>query len=278
MTNHITCEQFADRLADFMEREVDDGTRVAMESHALDCGECGPLLADLRKLRIDASALPELAPARDLWSGIAARIDAPVIPIGTRDLRGAGRSRGFGRRWGSLAAAAILVAITASTTYYLTVRTTHKPLDVAARPEIPTESRLSADASRQPDSAVDASVGASKSVASVASRDVQPVTDRSVAPPTGSARLVRNKLSAEEVYDREIGRLRVIVERRRAQLDPLTVSVIERNLKVIDEAIAQCKLALAKDPASRFLIESLNNALENKVELLRTAATLPSRT
>jgi hypothetical protein len=46
---------------------------------------------------------------------------------------------------------------------------------------------------------------------------------------------------------------------------------------VIDDAISQCKAVLAKDPASRFLIESLNHALENKVELLRTAAMLPSR-
>ena len=38
------------------------------------------------------------------------------------------------------------------------------------------------------------------------------------------------------------------------------------------------RAALAKDPASRFLMESLNNALENKLELMRTAAMLPSRT
>jgi hypothetical protein len=68
------------------------------------------------------------------------------------------------------------------------------------------------------------------------------------------------------------------MRRRSAQLDPLTLSVIERNLKVIDEAIVQCKAALAKDPSSRFLMESLNGALTNKVELLRTAAMLPART
>jgi hypothetical protein len=60
-------------------------------------------------------------------------------------------------------------------------------------------------------------------------------------------------------------------------LDPITISVIERNLNVIDDAIAQCKLALSKDPASRFLMESLNSALETKVELLRTATMLPSQ-
>jgi hypothetical protein len=89
--------------------------------------------------------------------------------------------------------------------------------------------------------------------------------------------LVNSRPSAEQVYSSEIARLRTIVERRRAQLDPVTISVIERNLKVIDDAIAQCRLALAKDPASRFLMESLNNALETKVELLRTATMLPAR-
>src|SRR5439155_18850664 len=85
------------------------------------------------------------------------------------------------------------------------------------------------------------------------------------------------KPSAEQVYTGEIARLRTIVAQRRAQLDPITISVIERNLKVIDDAIAQCRLALVKDPASRFLMESLNNALETKVELLRTASMLPAR-
>jgi hypothetical protein len=49
-------------------------------------------------------------------------------------------------------------------------------------------------------------------------------------------------------------------------------------LQVIDDAITQCKRALQKGPASRFLIESLNDAFDTKVQLLRTAATLPSAT
>ncbi|HJQ55108.1 MAG TPA: hypothetical protein VJ825_14810 [Gemmatimonadaceae bacterium] len=80
------------------------------------------------------------------------------------------------------------------------------------------------------------------------------------------------------MYVNEISRLRSIIDNRRSQLDPVTVGVIEHNLAVIDSAIAQCRSALAKDPASAFLMQSLNNALENKVELLRTAATLPPRT
>jgi hypothetical protein len=84
--------------------------------------------------------------------------------------------------------------------------------------------------------------------------------------------------TAEQTYDSEIARLRTVVNRRRGQLDSGTVATIEKNLIVIDDAIKQCKQALRKDPASRFLMESLNDAMDNKVQLLRTAASLPSRT
>jgi hypothetical protein len=79
-------------------------------------------------------------------------------------------------------------------------------------------------------------------------------------------------------YDREIARLRVLIDQRRNQLDPVTVAIIERNMQVIDTAIVQCKRAIAHDPASRFLMESLNQSLQTKVELMRTAALSPSRT
>ena len=85
------------------------------------------------------------------------------------------------------------------------------------------------------------------------------------------------KLSAQKTYDLEIARLRAVLNAKRSQLDTATLAVVEKNLQVIDEAIAQCKQALKKDPASRFLMESLNDALDTKIQLLRTAATLPPR-
>ena len=89
--------------------------------------------------------------------------------------------------------------------------------------------------------------------------------------------LVRNAPAAE-TYSREIDRLRTIFARNRSQLDPRTAAIIEANLKVIDDAIAQSKAALAQDPASRFLNNQLNSALGKKLELLQTAALLPNRT
>lgn len=267
MINKVSCEEFGDRLADLLERELDETTRAALESHAVSCGDCGPLLADVRKLRIDASNLPVLAPRRDLWDGIAARIDAPVIPLRSADVP----SRRAPRwpRWASMVAAAVLlVALTSTMTYYLTTRN-GGPIEskriAASEAKPPLDSMHTPKAGAEPSARTVSAVAATESGGSSApTTPVVSVTNK-------------KKQSAEQVYSTEIARLHTIVERRRTLLDPVTIGVIERNLKVIDDAIAQCRLALAKDPGSRFLMESLNNALENKVELLRTATMLPAR-
>lgn len=85
--------------------------------------------------------------------------------------------------------------------------------------------------------------------------------------------------SVEEPYRDQIAMLRTLVDERRTDLDSATVAVIERNLQIIEEAVADSRAALARDTTSRFLRDQLNDALEQKVELLRTAALLPpSRT
>ena len=72
--------------------------------------------------------------------------------------------------------------------------------------------------------------------------------------------------------------LQAIMRWRKAQLDPATAAIIEKNLRIIDAAIAQSKQALRDDPASSMLTEQLSNALDRKVDLLRTAAMLPAST
>ena len=86
------------------------------------------------------------------------------------------------------------------------------------------------------------------------------------------------KLPATVTYEREIDGLRTIVRDRRSQLDPKTVAVIERNLSVIDSAIAESRAALRKDTSSAFLVDQLDHALDSKLTLLRTVALLPART
>jgi len=261
----MTCDRFADVLSDFLERDVDDAIRAGVEAHALSCAECRRLLDDLRALRLSAADLPELVPSRDLWKGIADRIETPVVAL--KSGSAAAHSNGGATRrrqlWLGVAAAG-LVAITATVTHELTKRS----IIVGSSSVVATTTPVSSNPS-----AAGTSSGPAPRLAP--SKDSVAVARPSASSPATS--LVSDRPSAEKTYDNEITRLRVIVDRRRSQLDSTTVAVIEHNLKVIDGAIRQCKLALQKDPGSRFLMESLNDALDSKVQLLRTAAMLPSK-
>ena len=71
--------------------------------------------------------------------------------------------------------------------------------------------------------------------------------------------------------------LRETLDERRATLDPATIAAVERSLTTIDEAIAEARAALARDPADATLTRLLASSYEQKVTLLRRASELPPR-
>jgi anti-sigma factor RsiW len=258
----ITHDDFNEQLMAFLEGDLDDAAHAAVERHAQECAACGALLADLRALRVEASKLPELTPSRDLWTGIAARIEAPVVPIGSATPAAAfpaAKRPVWHRRWVQRMAFAASLVGAAGVGYF-----------GATRAPAPETASLVA--------AFDTTFGGDTLLAVAAAPDAADSLDaRSSAPLPGtvSAQLAVATLAAD--YDREIARLRKLMDDRRNQMDPVTVAVIEKNLTVIDAAITESKKAIALDPASRFLIEALNASLESKVGLLRIAAALPTR-
>jgi hypothetical protein len=282
MTNsaRIDCDAFADRLAAHLEGELPEGMRHAMIAHGATCADCGELLGDLDVLRREAAALPVLEPSRDLWTGIAARIDAPVIPLSPERTIVRTSRRSWIR---PAAAAAALVIATAGITHVLT-RASFTPSGTTA-----PSSRVAAVSTPVADSTPAAANGRASTPDDQSA--AEPSREASSGSPIAARRLVsrssadshspraeRLMKEAEPVYDQEIGKLRTIVRERRGQLDPKTVAVLEQSIAVIDSAIAQSRAALKKDPASGFLAEQLNRSLDKKVELLRTAALLPART
>jgi hypothetical protein len=277
MTNGMSCELFNDRLMAYLEYDTDEPARAAMERHAATCEDCGPLLADLRKLRIDAANLPELVPSRDLWSGIAERIEAPVVAIGTTRRLHDSRSAGIQRWMNRAMVAASLVA--AAGIGYLAAGARAPVAGVAPIALAPRDTQ---NAVPHPDTSSRVVVAAPErgqpGAVSPATTLAGPPAAAQATAPMGRPEIQLAIATLTADYDREIARLRTLVEQRRNQLDPATVAVIEKNLMVIDTAITQSKQAIARDPASRFLIESLNQSLQAKVELMRTAAVLPSRT
>jgi hypothetical protein len=286
----LDCDGFAAELADYLEGDVPDAVRAAMESHAAGCSDCRQLLADIGDIRAEAAALPALTPSRDLWSGIAERIDAPVIPFGTTR-----RTIATRRTWARPAiAAAALVIFTAGITH---LATRVAMSDTSTTPEAPRVAMTTPTPAPDSVEPSTSSVGANRAPTAVSADPGGTPTktvstrnsERRNAPASGETESSRPRplylASGESVmretkpmYDREIEKLRQIVKTRRAQLDPKTITVLEQSIAVIDSAIAQSRAALAKDPASGFLATQLNHSLEKKVELLRTAAMLPART
>jgi len=288
----LDCDGFAAELADYLEGDAPDAVRAAMEAHAAGCADCRLLLEDIGTIRDEAAALPTLTPSRDLWAGIAERIDAPALPFERK------RSTIVVRRtWARPAiAAAALVVFTAGITYGITKATNG---DGVVQTPADAPRAVATAPTPEPRIGEPLSTGGGTVGPTVASVDPGVTTPRSTSTPgatTGRAitprapestasqpvRLVGAgesvMRSTQPVYDREIEKLRHIVKTRRTQLDPKTITVLEQSIAVIDSAIAQSRAALKNDPASGFLAKELNNSLEKKVELLRTAAMLPART
>ncbi|MGH7604732.1 MAG: hypothetical protein ACRENK_12150 [Gemmatimonadaceae bacterium] len=278
--SNMTCEAFDAELADYIEGSLDASVLERAERHLRECVRCTSLVRDLERIRKEAGALPDLVPARDLWAGIEGRIVAPVIPLVARPEK----RRRLTPAWMGVAAAALIMS-TAGVTYVLTARS----LD--SRPAVIMDAKNTTPAPSQASESTPVDNPASRASGGVASANPNTSTEgvavaenpgnKSAGQATG--RLVSREPSSaaahpEAVYGKEIEMLQSIVRERRAQLDPATVAVIERNLQIIDIAIEQSRAALAKDPASILLSEQLSHALDKKVDLLRTAAMLPSST
>ncbi|HUQ84122.1 MAG TPA: zf-HC2 domain-containing protein [Gemmatimonadaceae bacterium] len=267
----MSCEAFDDLLAGYLEGDLGPAQRKAVEAHLASCVRCAALVRDLEQIRHGAGELGELSPSRDLWAGIASRIEAPVVPLTGRSAPNVASPRPA-ERLRLIAVAAALMAVTAGVTYTLTVsQRGNAPGESVAQAVKPSPGNVAGPVAPN-DSPASSPAGQALASANTA-RDPQ-----ESAEPRATTQAVRNTAPAEVSSSREIDRLRSVFLRNRAQLDPRTAAIIEANLKVIDDAIAQSKAALAQDPASRFLNNQLNIALDKKLDLLRTAAQLPSRT
>ncbi len=81
---------------------------------------------------------------------------------------------------------------------------------------------------------------------------------------------------ADAQFNAAVTDLEQILHDERDRLDPRTVLVIERNLKTIDLAIQEARMALNDDPANAYLNSHLADARRRKLDLLRHATTLAS--
>jgi anti-sigma factor RsiW len=117
----MTHDQWTDRLSEYLDGELSDGDRIALEAHLQTCVECSSIVSDLRRVVRRARTLKPQAPPRDLWPAIARQIGATAAEAEVVDLSSRRAAR---RRWTfslpQLAAAGIaLMAVSGGTAWLL---------------------------------------------------------------------------------------------------------------------------------------------------------------
>ena len=112
-------DQWTNRLSEYIDGELDNEERVALEAHLATCGSCYATLAELRQVVARAQGLTDAAPANDLWSGIRARLTPGRRPGVTRV-----PSRRFSFSMPQLLAASIALALLSAGGVWVGLRST----------------------------------------------------------------------------------------------------------------------------------------------------------
>ena len=190
-------------------------------------------------------------PAADLWDGIAARIEAPqhrVVSLSRRSAEGAKAdpARRVTFTLPQLAAAAVLIAAVSGGLVWIVNRAA---LD-AARQELARNAPI-----------------ASAATTPTATQEM-PGDTRSAEPQVVTVAM------SDPQYDAAVSDLEKALKQGRGKLDASTIAIVEHNLQIIDQAIAQARQALEGDPANSYLSGHLVEARRRKLDLLRRAAAL----
>ena len=99
-----------------------------------------------------------------------------------------------------------------------------------------------------------------------------------VADQSGQSTAPEARILAAANYDAAVAELERSLTVNRERLDTATVRIVEKNLAIIDRAIAEARTALANDPASQYLNHHLARTMQRKLGLLRRANALAAQT
>jgi anti-sigma factor RsiW len=92
---------------------------------------------------------------------------------------------------------------------------------------------------------------------------------------TKSVETVQNEVeAAQQQFEKAIAELEKVAKANQAALDSNTSATIDRNLGIIDQAIAENRVAVKSEPTSAAARETLFEALRQKVTLLQDTISL----
>jgi len=236
-------EEWTDKLSDLLDGELTPAEQRAVEAHLRGCAACTAVLEDLKRVveRAREAGAARRPPEADLWSGIAARIEAAPSSRGVAPFTPRAPRR-IAFTLPQLAAAAALVAAVSGAVVWQVV-----PRSGSAAPAA-VDARRAAEPARAPDAGAADAPDAVEQIVPVVMADAQ--------------------------YDAAVADLEKALQHGRGRLDAATIAIVEHNLQIIDRAIDQAREALSADPANTYLSGHLVEARRRKLDLLRRAAAL----
>jgi anti-sigma factor RsiW len=228
---------WTERLSDYIDGEVDAAERAAIAAHLAGCADCRAIEAGLRRVVAEAAALPAAGPERDLWPDILVRLE----PRAGRD--------------------AVVVPLHTATAAPRRRRYafTMPQLAAACLAFVLLGGTAAWVTIRL--------AGQRGPAAAVAGGEP-------TAEPAAGAPGVETRFVAATGHDDAVRELEAVLAAARDRLDPTTVAVLERNLAFIDEAIAEARAALARDPGNAYLGRHLDQTLARKIDVLRRATSV----
>jgi hypothetical protein len=216
-----------------------DGTlgpirRSELQIHLDQCDDCRALLRDLEQIRDVAGTLDRPLPPNRMWIQIAGQLQQEGRLRTPSPPAARGRSRSL-----LLAIAAALVLTVGGSLFYLLPRL--RPAGTA--PEL-----AQTTAAPAPGNAVEA----------------------------GSVQgdIEAEFRQAEQHYQAAISKLEEAAKSDQNAIDPGTAAMLQKNLQVIDQAIAESRAAFRTEPTSAPARDSLFEALKRKVSLLQDTLAL----
>ena len=128
-------DKWTDRLSEYLDGDLTQTEREALEAHLMDCPECGRTINELRAVITRAGQVIDREPQQDLWTGIAARIKTveiePDMTIATSPPK-----RRVSFSIPQLAAASIVLMLMSGGTMYMMVQRDNSGATVAQTPAV----------------------------------------------------------------------------------------------------------------------------------------------
>ncbi len=86
------CHEFQPMLSELVDGGLPRDARAKLEAHVAACADCRALLADLKRVKSAARALPKMTAPESVWQNVRAGLDAEPVALATVARRPSSRS------------------------------------------------------------------------------------------------------------------------------------------------------------------------------------------